>query len=310
MYSLRVSVLDQCQLRCGFCLPDGPKNILPKSDWLTIEQYQKISLALKSFNIQKVRFTGGEPLLRPQLASIIEVFAKNIPQSVLSLTTNGLKFLPIKEDLKRAGLKNLNFHLDTLDKNNYRRLMGQGSVDQVLTAIDEALALGFFTKINVVVQKGRNDHELRDFLKLSKKLNVEVRFIELMNTGSAKQYVQNTFLSGQDILTAIGGQEIISLGRKKPSDPAEIFWAKELDVKFGLIASDTKPFCQNCDRLRLSPNGELRTCLYQPVGQKIPHWLSIDEMTKSIKDIILMKSSYHPALKKDRRDFSMSQMGG
>lgn len=308
-YSLRVSVIDNCQLRCSYCLPFGPKNILPKNKWLSLEQYQHIALALKKFPIEKVRFTGGEPLLRPDISAIIKVF-NNILGVSAHLTTNGLKFLPQMAELKNAGLSATTFHLDTLQEKKYGRLMGRGSVTEVIEAIKQARPL-FLTKLNVVVQKGENDDELWDFLRLSKDLAVEVRFIELMNTGSAKDFVAENFLSGQEILMRIGQyDEIVPLKRKNPSDPAEQFLARKLDVPFGLIASDTRPFCQDCNRLRLSADGHIRTCLYEPLGYKIPLDLNVDDMARFISGVILKKTSFHPSLMRERKDFSMSMVGG
>lgn len=307
--SLRVSVIDNCQLRCGYCLPYGAKNVLPKANLLTVEQYQKLGQALRPLVLDKIRFTGGEPLLRRDIAPIIESFKHLL--CPLTLTTNGLGFLPLKKQLKRAGLSSLTFHLDTLREEKYARLMGKGQVVSILKAIEEAMAEGFSTKINMVVQRGRNDDELYDFLLLSKKMAVPVRFIELMNTGSAKDFVQEVFMSGQEILNILGKfDEISSSGRAKPSDPAELFRAEALGLNFGLIASDTRPFCADCNRLRLSADGQLRTCLYQPLGHKIDFSLSEKQITQSILAIKALKTSFHPSQNRQLRDFSMSQVGG
>lgn len=311
-YTLRVSVLDNCQLRCGYCLPDGPKNLLHRRNLLTNFQYQKIAKALAPLAIEKVRFTGGEPLLRQDLPAIIEAFSSL--QVPMALTTNGLRFLAMKDGLLKSGLSAITFHLDTLKEERYRHLMGHGSVHSVLLAIESARS-DLAVKINVVVQRGLNDDEMVDFLHLSRKISVEVRFIEQMNTGSAKDHVQKTFLSGQDILARLGHHtRILVLDRLYPSAPAERFWAPDMGVEFGLIASDTRPFCHHCNRLRLSADGRLRTCLYEPVGHDLgfsPNALPSDDvLLANITRVVKQKMSFHPALRKARTDFSMSQVGG
>lgn len=310
MLTLRVSVIDNCQLRCSYCLPFGPKNVVPKNHWLKISDYEKLARAFLSLDFQKIRFTGGEPLIRPDLPLIIKVFSDALPKVPLNLTTNSLRFSAVAHELKNAGLCGITFHLDTLKSDRYLRLMGPGSVSVVLQNIALAKTLGFKAKINMVVQKGHNDDELADFLRLSRDLNVEVRFIELMNTGSAKDYVKEAFMSGQEILGVIGKSfHVKALDRASPSDPASRFLAS--DISFGLIASDTMPFCDNCNRLRLSVSGEFRTCLYQPFGKKIDIvGLEEEKIAEELEKIVAKKTSFHPLLRKDRSDFSMSQLGG
>ncbi|HXW53331.1 MAG TPA: radical SAM protein, partial [Myxococcota bacterium] len=304
-YTLRVSVLEQCQLRCNYCLPEG--NLLhgKKHDWLTIAQYQTIAHALKPLEVEKVRFTGGEPLLRSDLHEIMHVFRKCLGNSQIALTTNGLRFSHCMRDLISAGLDQVTFHLDTLREDRYEGLMGKGTVRTVLENIDKAVLSNLTVKINVVVQKNVNDDELVDFLLLSQSMPVKVRFIELMNTGSAKTYVKDVFVSGQEILKKIEAHsKVIPLGRPKKSSPAETYLAEKLGVKFGLIASDTQPFCANCNRLRLSADGRLRTCLYEPFGQKLSASVG-DKLSEEISAIVARKTSFHPLIRKNRQDFSM-----
>lgn len=311
-YTLRVSVLEHCQLRCNYCLPPTFSASFNKTNWLSLDQYEKIATALSKLPIRKIRFTGGEPLFRPELSSIIKIFSQIFFDAELALTTNGLRFLDEKDALLRSGLKQITFHLDTLKNERYARLMGRGSVEAVLNAVEHAQDLGLQTKINVVVQRHLNDDELWDFLLLSQKLSVPVRFIELMNTGSARDFVSQAFISGQEILEKISRFTTVNeRGRKELSTPAEEFFAKDLDLTFGLIASDTRPFCAHCNRLRLSADGRLRTCLYEPLGQMLPFkTASFDDLLAAIDDIVARKTSFHPMLKKNQRAFSMSQIGG
>lgn len=306
-YTLRVSVLEHCQLRCNYCLP--PENLPVMKNWLNLLQYEKVVAALAVLKLHKIRFTGGEPLLRPDLSQIIKLFAKFFPEAKLALTTNGLRFNALQDALKEA-LHSITFHLDTLKQDKYGLLMGKGEVKTVLLAIEQAINLGLQVKINVVVQKDSNDDELYDFLCLSKKISAQVRFIEIMNTGSAKNYVKKAFISGKEIIDKITAfTPVDSLGRPEPSAPAELFFCKDLGISFGLIASDTQPFCAHCDRLRLSADGRLYTCLYEPHGQALLPF-SDDKLVEQIKKIVAKKTSFHPLLNKECKDFSMSKLGG
>lgn len=311
-YTLRVSVLENCQLRCGYCLSDAHPIFLNKKHWLSLNHYEKIARILQAFSWAKIRFTGGEPLLRSDLASIVSVFSQAFPSVPLALTTNGLRFdKNLAHDLKNSGLGSITFHLDTLRQERYEKIMGRGHVIRVLDALKRAQDLGFKTKINTVVQKNLNSDELINFLYLSKKLRVEVRFIEIMNTGSAANFVAKNFICGQEILALLAKNlKIIPQARAHESDPAELFFVEELGINFGLIASDTRPFCSQCTRLRLSADGRLHTCLYDNDGTQLNFEDNEEDILACIKEKIARKISLHPLVQMPRRIFSMSQTGG
>lgn len=308
-YTLRVSLLEACQLRCAYCLPQGFKG-LARSSHLSLEQYEKIARALTYLDIEKIRFTGGEPLLRKDLALIIATFHRmfDVP---IALTTNGQFFCKLQHDLVASGLSAVTFHLDTLRAERYAKIMGAGSVAEALKAIDAALQIGLTVKINFVVQKYLNSDELWSFLQFFERWPVEVRFIELMNTGSSRNFVAKHFMSGREILEQLAQYgPIKSLGRAPASSPAENFLAETLNIRFGLIASDTQPFCKDCNRLRLSADGRLRGCLYEPRGGKIRDELDDEAMMLQINEIVAAKRSFHPSQPRVRNDFSMAQIGG
>lgn len=306
-YSLRISVLEHCQLRCNYCLPPKPSH----NNWLSLEGYQQLARVLMRIPIDKIRFTGGEPLLRRELPEIISIFSHYFPTTKLAMTTNGLLFKKQAQALWQAGLRHVTFHLDTLKEERYQHLMGPGKVAQVLSALETAKELGLQVKLNMVVQKSKNDDELWDFLTVFKKYAVQVRFIEMMNTGSAVSFVENNFLSGQKIIEKIEEHsEVRNIGRICPSDPAEQFYVSQLDSRFGLIASDTQPFCSECNRLRMSASGKLFTCLYDSQGADLSIG-SEEELYERLRKKIALKESFHPGLKKPRRRlFSMSETGG
>ena len=222
-------------------MPDADQKFLSKKYWLKLSHYEKLTCVLKNINLNKIRFTGGEPLLRPDLALIISLFAQNLPHVPLALTTNGLGFNnSMARDLKQAGLSQITFHIDSLREDRYEKIMGKGKLSLVLEALERAQDLGFNIKINTVVQKNQNSDELLNFLLFSKKSGVEVRFIEIMNTGSAKKFVEHNFMSGQDILDILAlNFKIRPIQRLHKSDPAEVFFIDDLALSFGLIASDT-----------------------------------------------------------------------
>jgi cyclic pyranopterin phosphate synthase len=312
-YTLRVSVLDHCQLRCKYCLPEAFPQFLSKKLWLSLSHYQKIALLLRRLPLAKIRFTGGEPLLRPDLPEIIRIFAQALPEIPLALTTNGLSFKKnLAHELKRVGLRGITFHLDTLKEQRYEKIMGKkGQVAQVLQAITTAQCLDLAPKINTVVQKHINDDELLNFLLFSQKINSEVRFIEIMNTGSAMSFAAKNFISGQEILSIISKNfHITPQPRVHKSDPAERFFIKDLNLYFGLIASDTRPFCAHCTRLRLSANGRLHTCLYDNAGTQLNFNEDEEHLWNQITAKIDKKISLHPLSQAPRRIFSMSQIGG
>jgi cyclic pyranopterin phosphate synthase len=201
-------------------------------------------------------------------------------------------------------------HLDTLRADRYPTLMGDGSPGAILEAAEEARRHLAEVKLNVVVQRGKNDDEIADFLALSARTGVEVRFIELMNTGSAEAYTREVFFTGRDIVERAGGTP---LPRRHASDPAALYRSKE-GVVFGVIASDTEPFCSACDRLRLTADGRLRGCLYQsggiPLGAALRSGASNDTLAALLDEGLDDKRSWHPLAAPHRAPFSMADVGG
>lgn len=320
-YSLRISLLEQCQLRCLYCMPGSVRPYTPNERWLRAAQHARLAPLFERVGVTKLRFTGGEPLLRADVSDVVAAWRASMPNADLALTTNGQRLLQSLDGLVAAGLDRVTVHLDTLQPERYLGLMGDGHPDQILEGIVEANRRLREVKINVVVQKGRNEDELPHFLDLSARLGVEVRFIELMNTGSARTHVEETFVSGADILARIQTDYRVCMRpRRRESDPAMLFeaYAKERkdspSVVFGLIASDTQPFCSHCDRLRLSAEGSLRGCLYAPsgidVGRLLRDGASDDEVTKTIERGLDAKRSHHPLVGTALEPFSMADVGG
>lgn len=309
-YSLRASLLEQCSLHCPYCLPGTVTPPTDRARWLTAADHLRLGRLFRPRGVTKVRLTGGEPLLRPDVAEVVSAWREANPDVDLALTTNGLRLGHSVEALARAGLRRVTVHIDTLRDERYRELMGAGSPGAVLEACRAARRVLAEVKLNVVVQRGKNDDELGDFLELSARTGFEVRFIELMNTGSADAYTREVFLSGRDVVARLEGAP---LPRRHESDPAALYRSPH-GVVFGVIASDTEPFCGACDRLRLTADGRLRGCLYQsgglPLGTALRSGASDETLAALIDAALDDKRSWHPLAAPERTPFSMADVGG
>lgn len=310
-FALRVSLLQQCQYDCAYCRPGSVTSPTPNREQLTADDYRLLAPLFGAAGVNRVRFTGGEPLLRSELCDVVAAFREGLPAATLSLTTNGQRLRGLLPGLVRAGLRRATVHVDSLDPARYRALMGDGDVEDVLATVLEARAALEQVKLNVVVQRGRNDDELCAFLAWSARHGVEVRFIELMNTGSADAYAREAFVPGRQILARCG--QVTPLLRRAPSDPAALYRTAE-GVTFGIIASGTEPFCAACDRLRLTSSGLLRGCLYQaggvPLGAAVKRGAEQAQLRSMIGAAWSAKRSHHPQLAAPRTPFSMADAGG
>ncbi len=312
-WTLRVSVLDRCQYRCPYCRPGAVAPYVEPATRLTAEDYAALAPLFARRGVTKVRFTGGEPLLRRDLPEIVAAFRRGAPEATLALTTNGQHLAERLPALAEAGVTRATVHVDSLRPERYRALMGDGDVRDVLAATLAARDLLDEVKLNVVVQRGRNDDELSDFLGWSRATGVEVRFIELMNTGSAADYTRSVFMTGQEIanaLAAAGGAAPVP--RREASAPAARFRADD-GLEFGIIASDTQPFCEDCNRMRLSADGRLLGCLYEAGGLDLRASLAAGdqaELAARLGQAFADKRSHHPDVDVERVPFSMAQTGG
>jgi cyclic pyranopterin phosphate synthase len=310
-FTLRVSLLDQCQFRCPYCLPGSVDRFTNVKSWLRPDEHAWLAERFVERGVRKVRFTGGEPLLRPDVVEVARAWAGSGVE--LALTTNGEHLGDKRDALREAGVTRVSVHIDSLKPDRYRRLMGDADVEAIIDEVEAAARVFDEVKINCVVQRGQNDDELGDFLDLSRARGVQVRFIELMNTGSAPGYVDEVFMTGAQITDAIraerGAREI---PRRHKSDPASL-WETGDGTVFGLIASDTQPFCDACDRLRITADGRVRGCLYEPGGSdlRVPLRAGGEAQVERILDeLIGGKRSYHPSSARARRPFSMADVGG
>jgi cyclic pyranopterin phosphate synthase len=308
---LRISVTDRCNLRCIYCMPEEGITSLEHEDILRFEDTLKIVKVASTLGINKIRYTGGEPLVMKDIDKLIYETSKLQGIEDIAITTNGLLLSDMAEDLKKAGLKRVNISLDTLDKDKFKAITRIGSLDKVLESIDKCLSLGIKpVKINTVLMRGINDVEFEDFLNLIRDLPVEVRFIELMPIGEGIKMYEKNKLSFLDILEL--HPELTQIETKK-SSTAELYKLEGAKGKIGFISPVSCKFCADCNKIRLTSTGTIKPCLHSKEEINLRKYLSNEEMlTKALKSAILNKPLEHH-LKEDNASQSvkvMSQIGG
>jgi cyclic pyranopterin phosphate synthase len=266
--SLRVSVTDRCNLRCRYCMPEQDYVWLPKESILTFEEIDRLVRIFASLGVEKVRLTGGEPLLRHDLPTLTAMLARVPGVRDLAMTTNGLLLAKQAEPLRRAGLGRVTVSLDTLHPDRMRDLARTDKHADVLAGIAAARAAEFTLKLNTVVMRGVNDDELVDLIEFARAHDAEVRFIEYMDVGGATGWSADQVFSQRDMLARLsahyGTITAVTEGRDITA-PAERFRLSPRTT-FGIVASTTAPFCRTCDRSRLTADGTWFLCLYAERG--------------------------------------------
>lgn len=265
--SLRVSVTDRCNLRCRYCMPEPEYVWLPKQSILTFEEITRLTRVFASLGVEKVRLTGGEPLLRHDLPMLTTMLARIPGVRDLALTTNGLLLAKQAEPLRQAGLGRVTVSLDTLRPDRMRDLARTDRHADVLAGIAAARAAGFPVKLNTVVIRGVNDDELVDLIEFARSHDAEVRFIEYMDVGGATGWSAEQVFSQHEILARLSARydTITAVTERDLSAPAERFRLPD-GTTFGIVASTTAPFCRSCDRSRLTADGTWLLCLYAERG--------------------------------------------
>ena len=256
---LRVSVTERCNFRCQYCMPEKPFSWVPKENLLSFEELFLFMKVAIDEGVTKIRITGGEPLLREDLDKFIKMIHDYKPDIDLALTTNAYLLPQTAQRLKDAGLKRLNISLDSLIPEVAHKIAQKDVLGQVLKGIDKALEVGLGVKINMVPLKGINDEEILDIMDYCKARNIKVRFIEYMENRHADQSLKG--MHGREILEKVKeGHTIHALGREgaSPSFNYEL----EDGYQFGLIDPHKHDFCENCNRIRLTAEGNLIPCLY------------------------------------------------
>jgi cyclic pyranopterin phosphate synthase len=261
---LRVSLTDRCNLRCTYCMPEEGLRWLAKPELLTDDEVVRlVSVAVTELGVTEVRFTGGEPLLRPGLVGIVERCAALAPRPRVSLTTNGIGLARTAEALRAAGLDRVNVSLDTLRPEVFRTLTRRDRHHDVIAGLDAARAAGLLpVKVNSVLMRGVNDDEAPDLLDWALRHDYELRFIEQMPLDAQHGWQRGDMVTAAEILERLGARFALTPDAVRGSAPAERWLVDGGPARVGVIASVTRPFCRACDRTRLTADGQVRDCLF------------------------------------------------
>ncbi|MDO5780580.1 MAG: GTP 3',8-cyclase MoaA [Clostridium sp.] len=312
---LRVSVTDKCNLRCIYCMDEKDNSFLKNDEKLTDDEIYRIVKESSKLGIKKVRITGGEPLVRPDLVKLVSKINSIPGIEEIYLTTNGILLADMIDELAVNGLKGVNISLDSLKEERFNKLTRLGKLNKVLESIDKAIALGIKVKLNTVIVNDINKDEIIDFVNLTKEKEIDVRFIELMPIGIAINYKGAT---NEDVLKVISEnysdyEEVV---RSKSGGPASYIKLKNAKGKIGFISAISNCFCEECNRIRLTPEGFLKQCLHFDYGvdlkSKLRAGISDEELRKLIYDNIYHKPEKHLFLEKsDHKEIKfMNQIGG
>ena len=264
--NLRLSVTDRCNLRCSYCMPEPEYVWLPREDILRFEEIEALVDVFTSLGVDKVRLTGGEPLLRRDLPQLIRQLAARPAIRDLAMTTNGVLLAAQAAALKEAGLHRVTVSLDTLRPERFRHLTRFDELDRVLEGIAAAAPLFPGLKLDTVVIRGVNDDEMTDLLEFGRAHGAEVRFIEYMDVGGATHWSLSRVVARREMLETLAARYgTIAPVREASSAPADRYTLPD-GTTFGIISSTTEPFCESCDRSRLTADGLWYLCLYASHG--------------------------------------------
>ncbi len=298
---LRISLTDRCNFRCFYCLPNGEPPLARKETILTFEEIERIARIFVSLGIEKIRLTGGEPLIRRDVPGLVEKLAALKPAlSDIALTTNGFDLPRHAAALKAAGLDRVTISLDSLDPKNFEDITGVDALGKVLDAITAARKFGFDpVKINAVVIRGRNDHEVVDLARFARDNSISMRFIEFMPLDSGEEWDRNLVVSGREIRETIEAAfPLEMIGTTRGSETSWKYrFVDGSPGEIGIIAPVTEMFCGQCSRIRLTADGQIRTCLFSTVEHDLRSVVrsgaTDEEVADYIRSVTLKKEPRH-----------------
>lgn len=316
---LRVSVTDRCNFRCLYCLPEteaaqnfyrghwahlpNPAPILqqwvPKTSLLSFEEIVRVVRLAVSLGLEKIRLTGGEPLLRHNVEDLVARIAQVPGLADLAMTTNGFLFAPKAPALRDAGLRRVSFSLDSLDRDNFRKITGRDGLGEVLQSIKLAQELGFHpVKVNAVIIREINDHEIESLAEFARTHDLSLRFIEFMPLDSARAWQKEMVVSGKEVLARLQARFALHpVASDNPSATAKRWKFPDGLGEIGIIAPVSEPFCGHCNRIRLTADGKIRTCLFSVTEHDLrPHLrggAADAEIVEWLRAVVWQKEARH-----------------
>ncbi|MGD0262418.1 MAG: GTP 3',8-cyclase MoaA [Verrucomicrobiota bacterium] len=316
---LRVSLTDRCNFRCLYCLPEteaarnfyrghwahlpNPAPIVqqwvPKAHILSFEEIERVIRLGVGLGIRKVRLTGGEPLLRHNVEDLVARIARIPGLTDLAMTTNGVLFQQKVRALRAAGLRRISFSLDSLARDNFRKITGGDGLDEVLKSISLAQELGLHpVKVNAVIIRGLNDHEVEALAGFAHERNLSLRFIEFMPLDSARAWLKEMVVPGREILMRLRARfELRPVSSDNPSATAQRWAFPDGRGEVGIIAPVSEPFCGHCNRIRLTADGKVRTCLFSvnehDLRSRLRGGASDEEIADWLKGVVWQKETRH-----------------
>ncbi|KOR26619.1 GTP 3',8-cyclase MoaA [Clostridium sp. L74] len=308
---LRVSVTDRCNLRCIYCMP--PEGVL-KKDHDDIMRYEEIFNVVKTASLlgmDKIRFTGGEPLILKNIDNLIYNTSQLSSIKDIAMTTNAIFLEDRIDDLKKAGLKRVNISLDSLKKDKFKSITRGGDINKIFKGIEKSLLLGMTPiKINTVIMKGINDDEIDDFMNLTKEYPISVRFIELMPIGEGRKLYKDSYISSEEIISK--HRDFIPVKRDK-SSTAILYKFKEAKENIGFISPMSCKFCSGCNRVRLTSEGTLKPCLHSEKEVNLKDYVENEQaLLSKMNEAIYNKPLEHHMIeeKESKSKKMMYQIGG
>ena len=294
---LRLSITDVCNYRCQYCLPDGYKKN-GQTQFLSADEIENLVTGLAGLGLWKVRLTGGEPTIRKDFTEIAARISAIPGIRRLATTTNGYLLAENADLWRKAGISAINVSVDSLDQQRFAKITGQDHLPQVLAGIRAAQRAGFeHIKVNTVLLRDINDQELPAFLEWIRTEDLSIRFIELMETGTNREYFERHHIRGDEIRDRLQALGWSRLPREEGAGPAQEFHHPDYRGRIGIIAPYSKDFCNTCNRLRVTATGNLRLCLFGNGGHALRHLLQHrsqrDELQQTIASLLVQKAPTH-----------------
>src|SRR5713226_7443718 len=293
---LRISITDRCNMRCVYCMPNGNTEWFEQNNILTYDEIVKLATILARLGIEKIRVTGGEPLVRPKVEDLIKTLSNIDEIKAISMTTNGLLLRDKVMQLRDAGLSSINVSLDTFKEDRFKAITGIRGLNKIMNAIRVADDAGLKIKINTVIMRGWNDDEIADFARFARFTGYTVRFIEFMPLDGSGIWEPNLVVTKNETINRISKdvKELVRVDNNNSAEPATLYSFVDGIGTVGFIPSISEPFCGNCDRLRISSDGRLLTCLYENPGYDLRSMLRGKSSDNEITEYILQSVKKKP----------------